>query len=58
MFGSRLMLNIRGPRLTYGISRLTFRPILERSFISVATQTACDSVKACAELFLEEIDRG
>ncbi|QCD39771.1 insulinase family protein [Duncaniella sp. C9] len=56
-FGSRLMLNIREARgLTYGISASLFG-YPERSFISVATQTACDSVKDVRRLILEEIER-
>lgn len=56
-FGSRLMLNIREARgLTYGISAaLLGYP--ERSFISISTQTACDSVKEVRRLILEEIER-
>lgn len=56
-FGSRLMLNIREARgLTYGISAaLLGYP--EQSFITISTQTACDSVSEVRKLVLEEIER-
>lgn len=56
-FGSRLMLNIREARgLTYGISA-SLLGYPERSFITVSTQTATDSVDEVCHLILEEMDR-
>lgn len=56
-FGSRLMLNIREARgLTYGISA-SLLGYPEQSFISVSTQTSCDSVDLVQNLILEEIER-
>ena len=56
-FGSRLMLNIREDKgLTYGISAVLLG-YSNRSFITIETQTATDSVEEVIDLIYGEIER-